>query len=152
LRTSEVLEAEWKEFDIDSRVWSISGERMKMDEPHKVPLSERCVAILQAAREMTDSKFVFPSTQNMGEPLSNVAMLRALQRMEGYEEITMHGFRATFKTWAHERTEFDRLVIEAALAHKVDGIDRHYLRTTFFDQRAELMDMWATYVTGAPTT
>jgi integrase len=84
LRTSEVLEAEWKEFDIDSRVWSISGERMKMDEPHKVPLSERCVAILQAAREMTDSKFVFPSTQKKGEPLSNVAMLRALQRMEGW--------------------------------------------------------------------
>jgi integrase len=151
-RTSEVLESEWPEFDLDGKVWSIPAKRMKMDEPHKVPLSERCVAILQAAKEVTDSKFVFPSTQKKGEPLSNMSMLRALQRMEGYEEITMHGFRATFKTWAHEKTEFDRLVIEAALAHKVDGIDRHYLRTTFFEQRAKLMEMWATYVIGVSTS
>jgi integrase len=150
LRTSEVLEAEWNEFDIDGKVWSIPAQRMKMDEPHKVPLSDRSVAILQAAKEMIDAKFVFPSAQKKGEPLSNVAMLRALQRMEGYEEITMHGFRATFKTWAHEKTDFDRLVIEAALAHKVEGIDRHYLRTTFFDQRKKLMKAWATYAMTTP--
>jgi integrase len=150
LRTSEVLEAEWPEFDIDGKVWSISGKRMKMDEPHKVPLSDRCKAILLELKDMTDGRFVFPSPLKKDTPLSNVAMLRALQRMEGFEEITMHGFRATFKTWAHERTKFDRLVIEAALAHKVDGIDRHYLRTTFFEQRAQLMEMWSAYVTGAP--
>jgi integrase len=80
-----------------------------------------------------------------------MAMLRALQRMEGYEEITVHGFRATFKTWAHENTEFDRLVIEAVLAHKVDGIDRHYLRTTFFEQRTKLMAAWASFAVGVST-
>jgi len=106
---------------------------------------------LEAAKKIADKDtIVFPS----GKPntsLSNVAMLRALQRMEGYEEQSMHGFRSTFKTWAHEKTKFDSLVIEAALAHKVEGIERHYLRTTFFEQRKKLMDAWAAYATARPT-
>jgi integrase len=147
-RTSEALFAEWKEFDLDGRLWSIPAQRMKMDEPHQVPLSDRCVEILREVERISgESEFVFPS-DDPNEALSNVTMLRALQRMEGCEELTTHGFRATFKTWAHEKTGFDRLVIEAALAHRVEGIERHYLRTTFFEQRKKLMDAWGVYATG----
>jgi len=64
----------------------------------------------------------------------------------------MHGFRSAFKTWAHEKTKYDTLVIEACLAHKVGGIERHYLRTTFLEQRRKLMKDWTRFVTGAPIT
>lgn len=147
-RTSEVLEATWNEIDTDNKVWSIPAARMKMDEPHKVPLSDRCLEILREAKRITDDgAMVFPSGKK-NEALSNVTMLRALQRMEGYSELSMHGFRATFKTWAHERTKFDSLVIESALAHKVSGIERHYLRSTFFEERQKLMADWARFATG----
>jgi len=150
-RTSEVLEAAWKEFDVDARIWMIPAERMKMDEAHQVPLSDRCVEILVAAKKIGGDPHVFPSTK-LNTPLSNVAMLKALQRMKGYERLTIHGFRSAFKTWAHEKTKYDTLVIEACLAHKVGGIERHYLRTTFLEQRRKLMKDWTRFVTAAPIT
>lgn len=148
-RTSEALEATWNEFDMDAKVWSVPAERMKMDEPHSVPLSDRCLDILSEAKRITDGGAMVFISGKPGEALSNVTMLRALQRMEGYEGLTMHGFRAAFKTWAHEKTKYDSLVIEAALAHKVEGIERHYLRTTFFEQRQKLMQDWARFATTA---
>jgi integrase len=81
-----------------------------------------------------------------------MALLMALRRLPDYatRDLTAHGFRATFKTWAEEKTKFDSLVIEASMAHQVQGIERHYLRTTFFDQRIRLMAEWARFATGAP--
>src|SRR5439155_10659637 len=108
-----------------------------------VPLLDRCIEILNLAKQFNDGAIVFPG-RKAGEPLSNAAFLMALRRM-GYEQITAHGFRATFKTWAEEKTKFDSLVIEACMAHQVKGIERHYLRTTFFDQRSRLMEAWATF-------
>lgn len=67
----------------------------------------------------------------------------------GHDDLTAHGFRATFKTWAEETTKFDSLVIEASMAHAVKGIERHYLRTTFFAERCKLMDAWARFATKA---
>ena len=147
-RTSEVLDATWAEFDFDAKVWSIPAERMKMKEPHRVPLSDRSIEILKLAKQFNDGDIVFPG-RYAGHPLSNMAFLMALRRL-GYEDLTAHGFRATFKTWAEEKTEFDHLVIEASMAHAVKGIERHYLRTTFFEQRRELITVWAAYVTRAP--
>jgi len=140
----------WNEIDDENAVWSVPAERMKMDEPHKIPLSDRALEILREAKHISDGgQMIFPSAKK-DEPLSNVTMLRELQRMEGYIELSMHGFRATFKTWSHEKTKYDSLVIEAALAHKVDGIERHYLRTTFFEQRQKLMANWARFATATP--
>jgi integrase len=133
---------------MDSKLWNIPAERMKMEDAHEVPLSDRCIQILEAARKLGGESIVFPSAKP-DIPLSNVAMLKALQRMEGYEELTMHGFRSAFKTWAHDRTKYDSLVIEACLAHKVEGIERHYLRTTFPEQRQKLMQDWARFMIGA---
>ena len=114
-----------------------------MEEEHRVPLSNRAIEILNLAKQFNDPKIVFPGV-DPGEPLSNVTMLKALKKLV---KVTVHGFRATFKTWAHEKTKFDRLVIEACLAHRVQGIDGHYLRTTFFDQRRQLMEAWSVFAT-----
>src|SRR5262249_57126724 len=100
------------------------------------------------AKDFNDGQIIFPSKPN--RPLSNMALLMTLRRM-GHGKITAHGFRATFKTWAEERTKFDTLVIEASMAHQVKGIERHYLRTTFFDQRKKLMEAWARFATTAQT-
>jgi integrase len=145
-RTSEVLESRWTEFDLVGRVWNIPKERMKMKAAHKVPLAPRCIEILQLARQFNDAEIVFPG-RYAGHALSNMALNMAMRRM-GHEAVP-HGFRATFKTWAEETTEYDSLVIEACMAHKVKGIERHYLRTTFFDQRKKLMNDWARFATGS---
>src|SRR5262249_13031465 len=146
-RTGEVLGARWEEIDFKSHTWTISAERMKMKKPHTVPLSRRCVEILEQAKEFNDD-VVFPGRYE-GHPLSNMALLMTLRRM-GHPDLTAHGFRATFKTWAEEKTKYDSLVIEACLAHRVRGIERHYLRTTFFDQRKKLINAWATFATQLP--
>ena len=111
-RTGEVLNAGWDEIDMDEKVWSIPAERMKMKEQHKVPLPARCVEILKHAKQFNDAEIIFPGRQ-AGQPLSNMAFLMTLRRM-GHETLTAHGFRATFKTWAEEKTTFDSLVIEAS--------------------------------------
>lgn len=145
-RTSEVLFAKWDEIDMQDKTWSIPAERMKMKKSHKVPLSESCIEILKLSKTFTDDVYLFPSDRKPGEPLSNMAFLMCLRRM-GLDELTAHGFRATFKTWAEEETDFDSLVIEASLAHEVKGIERHYLRTTFFEKRRELIAAWAVFAT-----
>jgi integrase len=148
-RTSEVLLAQWDEFDFEGQVWSIPADRMKMKQPHRVPLSDHALEILRLAQQFNDAEMVFPG-RNAGEPLSNMAFLMTLRRM-GHETLTAHGFRATFKTWAEERTQHDSLVIEASLAHAVRGIERHYLRTTFFEKREKLMQQWANFATATPS-
>jgi integrase len=150
-RTGEVLGAKWEEIDLKEKVWVIPAARMKMDAEHRVPLSDRSVEILELATQFNDSVIVFPG-RYQGHPLSNMSLLMALRRLPDYEKqgLTAHGFRATFKTWAEEKTKFDSLVIEASMAHQVQGIERHYLRTTFFDERKKLMTTWTRYATGAP--
>jgi integrase len=145
-RTSEVLEATWDEIDFDRRCWSIPGSRMKMDEAHDVPLAGRSLEILDEAKRIATGKFIFPSS-NPNEPLGNVTMLRALKRMKEYKDLTMHGFRASFSTWAHEKTRYDSLVIESCLAHKIEGVQGRYARTTFPEQRKKLMQAWADFAT-----
>lgn len=150
-RTSETLFAEWKEFDIDNRTWNIPDERMKMELPHIVPLSDRVIEILEAARKLDpNSKYVFPSPDKPGEPLSNVSMLRTLKRTEEYKDFTVHGFRSSFKTWAETETGFNSKVIEASIAHKPQGVEGRYLRTTFPEQRRQLMEAWARYCLAKP--
>ena len=147
-RTSEVLLAEWNEIDLDEKTWTIPAARMKMKTTHKVPLSARAAEILELAERFgPGGRIVFPSKQDV--PLSNMSLLMVLRRMD-LDDVTAHGFRATFKTWAEEKTRFDSLVIEAALAHKVKGIERHYLRTTFFEHRRKLMERWASFATATP--
>ena len=146
-RTSEVLLAKWKEFDLEAKVWTIPAARMKAGETHQVPLAPRALEILQEARCINDgSDYVFPGVQ-VRRPLSNMSFLMALRRME-YGHITTHGFRSTFRDWCEEKTNFVNSVVEAALAHTVKNkVEAAYLRTRLFDKRRDLMDAWSQFAT-----
>jgi integrase len=146
-RTSEVLQAKWAEINWDEGTWIIPATRMKAKREHRVPLSTRCVEILQLARPINEdlSGFLFPGTIS-GKSISNMAFLMTLRRMG--MTITAHGFRSTFRVWCAERTQFPREVAEAALAHIVkDATEAAYMRSTFLEQRRGLMERWANYAT-----
>ena len=136
-----------------NRTWTVPAARMKAHREHRVPLSARVLAILQemqAAREGDDDNaFVFPGPKG-GKPLSNMAFLMLLRRME-LKDLTVHGFRATFKTWTSERTSFQNEIAEAALAHIIgDKVEQAYRRGDLFEKRRRLMQQWATFCTSAP--
>ena len=146
-RTSETLNAAWTEIDLEAKTWTIPGPRMKAGIKHRVPLSPRCIKILERAKALSDGgAYVFPS-RSPKKPLSNMVFLMALRRM-GRRDITAHGFRSTFRDWAAERTNVPRAVCEAALAHTLrDKTEAAYNRTDLFDRRRELMATWAAFAT-----
>lgn len=149
-RTGEVLGARWEEIDREARVWTIPAERMKARTEHRVPLSDAALAILNEMFLLKDEDgFVFPG-QRRGKPLSNMAMLVLLRRMDR-GDLTAHGFRSTFRDWAAERTTFPGEVAEAALAHTIgDKTEAAYRRGDLFGKRRKLMDAWASYCTKPP--
>ena len=152
-RTGEVIGARWSEIDLLDKTWTVPADRMKARREHRVPLSVRALAILQemqAARQSDDhNAYVFPGPKQ-GKPLSNMAFLMLLRRLE-VKDLTVHGFRATFKTWASERTSFQNEIAEAALAHIIgDKVEQAYRRGDLFEKRRRLMQQWATFCTSAP--
>jgi integrase len=150
-RTGETIFTRWNELDLLDKTWTIPANRMKAGREHRVPLSARALAILEKmqAHRHADDGFVFPGDRS-GKPLSNMAFLMLLRRMER-DDLTAHGFRATFKTWASERTGFNNEIVEAALAHAIGGkVEQAYRRGDLFDRRRPLMQQWATFCTTAP--
>ena len=147
-RTAEVLGAGWSEIDTEDRMWTIPRERMKGNREHRVPLSERCLAIVDRARELTGGEgFVFPG-RSRAKPLSNMVFLMILRRLG--LEVTAHGFRSSFRDWCSERTNFPREVCEMALAHAVrDKTEAAYRRGDLLEKRRDLMASWAAFATGA---
>jgi integrase len=141
-RTGESIGATWAEFDLGAALWTVPASRMKGGEPHIVHLPERALEILGDMRVL-GSPFVFPSVQDRGRPLSNMAMLALLRRMKR-DDITVHGFRATFSTWANETAAARPDVIEACLAHREsDRIRAAYNRAQFAGERRTLLEGWA---------
>jgi integrase len=146
VRSGETRLATWPEFDLDKAVWSIPATRMKMRQPHVVPLSPEAVAILHRRwpLRISDEGLVF-STRGM-KPLSDMTMTKVLRDL-GFDKTTVHGFRSSFTDWAAERTRYPKEVVDKALAHKlVDRVEAAYRRTDFFDRRRKLMLEWARYV------
>jgi integrase len=125
-----VLGARWDEIDAAARIWTVPAERMKGHREHRVPLSNPALEVLRQVQEISGGDFVFPGGR-AGRPLSNMAMLTLLRRMNR-SDLTAHGFRSTFRDWAAEHTEFAREVAEAA-----------YRRGDLFTKRRQLMDAWA---------
>lgn len=152
-RPGEAIGTKWDEIeDLEgaSPLRIVPAGAMKTHAEHRVPLSTRAVEILGIARQFNNGAIVFPG-RYPGRPLSDMTMNTTMQRMGVDAETAVpHGFRSSFKTWAEETTDFDHLVIEASMAHAVRGIERHYLRTTFFGERRKLMQAWADFVTSAP--
>jgi integrase len=151
-RTGETIGAQWNEFDLLDRTWTVPAERMKAGREHRVPLSTRALANLdkmQAHRSANDG-FVF-SGRKLGKPLSNMAFLMLLRSM-GRGDLTTHGFRSSFRDWVAERTNVPSEVAEMALAHAVGNkVEAAYRRGDLFDKRRRLMQQWATFCTTAPT-
>jgi len=142
-RTSEALNATWAEFDLEAALWTIPAERMKSAKEHFVPLSAAALSVLKQAKGESNG-FVFAGGRE-GAALSNMACLAVLKRM-GRADLTVHGFRSTFRDWAGESTAHPREVIEHALAHLLkDKAEAAYQRGTLLEKRRALMSDWAAY-------
>lgn len=143
-RTGEVLGMRWEEFDEEARLWTCPAARMKMDEDHRVPLTDEMLSILMPLRVM-QSQYVFEG-QKRHQPLSNMSMLMLLRRM-GVEGVTVHGFRSTFRDWAAEVAGAPREVAEMSLAHRVGSdVERAYARSDLLEKRRVLMERWSVFV------
>lgn len=148
-RTGETIGARWSEIDLAGKLWTIPAGRMKAEKEHRVPLSDRAVAILSALP--TEGDYVFPGAKK-GKPLSNMAMLEMLRGMAEAKGLTVHGFRSTFRDWAGETTAHPREVIEHALAHQLkDKAEAAYQRGDLLAKRARLMADWAKFCAKVPT-
>lgn len=149
LRPGELRQAEWAEFDLENRIWTIPEGRMKRRRPHIVPLSSQAVAILEEIKPLTGrTRYVFHSARSKDRPMSENALTAAFRRM-GYEQgtVTGHGFRATARTILDEVLKFRPDIIEHQLSHKVKDPDgRAYNRTKHLDERARMMQEWADYL------
>jgi integrase len=148
-RSGETMGAKESEFDIDGKLWTVPLERMKAGREHKVPLTDRCLEILEAVKkERRDGdKFVFPG-RRVGEPMSVMALAMALRRAGG-SDYTVHGFRSSFRDWCGDETSFDRDVAEAALAHQIrDATEAAYRRATALEKRRGLMRAWTDFCEG----
>ena len=132
-RTGEVIGATWNEIDFASKTWTIPADRMKAKKEHRVPLSDRALEILQALPREDGNPFVFIGPRKNG--LSNMAMATVLRRMER-RDITVHGFRSSFRDWAAERTGHANFVVEMALAHTIgNAVEAAYRRGDLLTKR-----------------
>lgn len=145
-RTGEVLGATWAEIDAQAGIWRVPAARMKGGEEHVVYLSARALEIVESMREV-GGDYVFPSPADKRQPLSNMAMLTLLRRMDADKRTTVHGLcRASFSTWANETAAARPDVVEACLAHREgDRIRSAYNRAQFAAERRGLLRAWAQY-------
>lgn len=147
-RTGEVREAQWQEIDLAAKVWCIPAERTKANRTHRIPLSGRAVQLLQAMPHEKGSDFVFPGIRPR-KPISEAALLDALRFLRA--DVSVHGFRSSFRDWAAEQTNYARDVCEAALGHASgDKVEDAYRRTDQLAKRARLMQEWANYLANPP--
>jgi integrase len=144
-RTGETIGARWGEIDLEKRLWTIPRARMKSGKEHRVPLSDRAIAIVKQLAKVRRGPFVFPGP-NANQPLSNMAMAMYLRRLSVDKKITVHGFRSSFRDWASETTSFPHEVCEAALAHVIKSkAESAYRRGDILVKRTKLMNAWAEY-------
>ncbi len=150
-RSGEVLLAEWAEFDMIEKVWTVPAERMKGGREHRVPLSDAAFNIVQRLHSLRANDYVFPG-QKKARPLSGLAMTMLMRRMK-FTAYTVHGFRSAFRDWAGDRTTFPREIAEAALAHAVgDATELAYRRGDALARRRKLMDAWERYIATKPAS
>lgn len=149
-RPGEVRSAQWSEFDLFAKVWAIPGPKMKMRVPHELPLPERVAQLLRELQPLTGhSEFLFPSLRSIDRPMSENTLNAALRRI-GYsgDQMTAHGFRATFSTLANESGLWNPDAIERQLAQiEKNAVRKAYARGIYWEERVRMMDWWAGYLT-----
>jgi integrase len=136
-RTGEAIGATWSEIDLGARTWTVPAARIKAGKEHRVPLSAPAVAILKRMADIRqgDAPYVFPSRSSV-RPLGDSAIRALLKRMNRVD-MTTHGCRATFRTWAAEcMTSVPREIAEQCLGHVTAGaVEQAYLRSDHFERR-----------------
>jgi integrase len=143
-RSGEVIGARWIELNMAERLWTVPRERMKAGREHRVPLSDAAMSIVEKMAAIRTSDFVFPG-QRSGQPIGVVGLFYKLGQM-GRRDLTVHGFRSSFRDWVAERTAFPAEVAEMALAHAVaDKVEAAYRRGDLFEKRRQLSDAWAKF-------
>jgi integrase len=148
-RTEEVLGARWEEFDLAEKVWTIPRERMKGDREHRVPLTQPALDILAEMVADRRSAFVFPGPT--APRLEDGALDGVMRRMRS--EFTVHGLRASFRTWGAKKTNFATELLEDALAHLIgNATERSYRHGDFMERRRPLMEAWCAFATKPPAS
>lgn len=149
VRTSELIKAEWSEFDLEAQRWEIPAERMKMRTPHIVPLCRQAVDVVQALQAISYSdRYVFPSDNRSGGHMSNNTILYALYSMGYKGRMTGHGFRGVASTVLHEKG-FAHEHIELQLAHQErDEVSASYNHALYLEPRKKMMQWWGDYLDG----
>ena len=147
VRTSELVGARWDEFDFDAQRWNIPAARMKMQSPHIVPLSQQALAVLELLRTLAgDSELVFPGEQDPKKSMSNMTILKALERMGYKGKMTGHGFRGLASTILHEQG-YNHDHIELQLAHAPrNAVSAAYNHALYLVPRAKMMQDWANFL------
>jgi integrase len=150
-RANEVVGMKWSEVDWEGRVWTVPLERMKTrkktKEPHRVPLSDRAVALLEQQRAVATGPYVWPGAKP-GRPIIVKALYIYLTRRMGVP-VSVHGFRSSFRDWAGDTTDFAREHIEASLSHAVgNAVERAYRRGDALEKRRVIMEAWGKYCDG----
>jgi integrase len=149
-RTNEIIQMSWSQVDLDAAKWTLPRDLMKMDRDHIVPLATPVMKFLRSAHEMQFGDYVFPG-RSRDRAMSNMTMLKLLKDM-GHTDITVHGFRATFRTWADEEMNFSNSAVEFCLAHVPgDEAEKAYRRRSMFKKREQIMAAWAAFATKPPT-
>jgi len=140
-RTGEVIGAKWDEFNFTKRVWTIPAHRMKTGREHRVPLSDQALGVLRSVEKLGKTH-VFPGQRSSA--MSSMTMLMLLRRMKS--DVTVHGFRSSFRDWAAECTGYSHEVCEMALAHTISNkAEAAYRRGDLFEKRRRLMAKWGVY-------
>ena len=149
-RSSEARLATWDEIHENEGLWIVPPARMKISVEHRQPLSDAAMDVLDRARALRDeSGLLFPSPARPGKPMSDMTLVKMTRDVGLAEKTTIHGLRATFRTWASEKTSADHAVMELSLAHAVgSAVERAYARSDLLAKRRRLMDRWAAYLTG----
>jgi integrase len=138
-RSSECLGARWSEIDFAKRLWTVPASRMKAGVGHAVPLSNSALTLLLAMPR--DSEFVFSAN---GRRLGADAMRQTLRQLGA--DVTVHGFRSSFRDWSAEVTMHENIVCELALAHAIDSkVEASYRRGKLLEKRAALMNDWSKF-------
>jgi len=147
VRTTELIEAKWKEFDLENARWDIPAERMKMRTPHIVPLARQALEVLEMLRELTGKgEWLFPGDFNAAQPMSNNTILKALERMGYKGRMTGHGFRGLASTILHEQG-YAHDHIELQLAHAPrNAVSAAYNHALYLEPRTRMMRDWADFL------
>ncbi len=147
VRTTELIEAKWTEFDLENARWDIPAERMKMRTPHIVPLARQALEVLEMLRELSGKgEWLFPGDFNPAQPMSNNTILKALERMGYKGRMTGHGFRGLASTILHEQG-YAHDHIELQLAHAPrNAVSAAYNHALYLDPRARMMQDWADFL------